>query len=80
MSHNRKARDNYRLKKTYRATRNSCLAGVYYDEWKGRLIQFYQGSRAKYLRRCGNKKVRRTKMNLRHGMYRKVYDYWWELW
>lgn len=80
MSYKRKIGDNHRLRKTYRATRNSCLVGVYYDKRKGRLIRFYQSRNAKYLRRCGSKKVPKSKMVLQHGMYRKVYDYWWKLW
>lgn len=80
MSHRRKIGDDRRLRRTYRATRHSCISGVYYDRRKYRLIRFYQGKRAKYLRRCSNKKVRRTKETYQRGQYRKVFDYWWRLW
>lgn len=80
MSYRRKIGDKHRLQKTYRATRNSCLVGVYYDRRKGRLMRFYQSRMAKYLRRCGNKRVRNAEITLQHGGYRKIYDYWWELW
>lgn len=41
----------------------------------------YRGSRSKYLKRQSNKKLRRYKgeVFMRGGGYRKVFDFWWEM-
>lgn len=54
---------------------------VYYDEDKQRLIRYnIPGHRAaKYFRRLSNKKVRKFPYAMNGGLYRKVYDYWWEI-
>lgn len=80
MSHKRKVGDKRRLRKTYRQTQNSWLVGVYYDEDKDRLVRVYQGSMAKYFRRRTNKRLRKEETTLQHGKYRRIFDYWWELW
>lgn len=83
MSHRRKSGDLKRLKRTYSATKNGWGAGVYYDEDKKRLIRYSpskKSSRPRYLRNQANRKVRKTLTALHHGQYRKIYDYWWELW
>lgn len=43
-------------------------------------IRHYISPRAKHHKKYSNKKVRRTKNIGNHGSYRKVYDYWWEVW
>lgn len=60
----------------------ACGAGAYYDEDKKRYMRYSPCRNfgyAKYLRKVANRKVRRSKDCLKHGSYRKVYDYWWEL-
>lgn len=74
---------NRRLKKLCDETKYSSRgAGAYYDEDKKRYIRYSpcrNSGYAKYLRKVANRKVRRSKDCLKHGSYRKVYDYWWEL-
>ena len=81
MGNKRKAEDKRRLRKVYVATRNSCIAGVYYDKRKKRYVRFSSGrnGRGRFYRKAGNRKVRRTKVASNHGGYRKIYDYWWKL-
>ena len=54
---------------------------VWYDEDKQRYIRYHMAGYkvAKYLRRLSNKKVRKYPYAMNYGMYRKVYDYWWEI-
>lgn len=81
MGYRRSQQDKHKLKKLYEETRTKYGSGVYYNEDKGRLI-FYsaRGSGCpKELRRRSNKKLRRSKDTLNHGLYRRIYDYWWEL-
>lgn len=43
--------------------------------------RYWRGSRSKYLKRQSNKKLRRYKHEVpSRGGYRKVFDFWWELW
>jgi len=73
---------NRRLKKLHDETENQYYVGVYYDEDKKRYIKYSPNKRAGYtkcIRKIANRKVRRSKDLLRHGTYRKLYDYWWEL-
>ena len=79
MSHRRKTGDKRRLRRTYLETRGNCLTGVWYDEHKGRFVRYWPGSRAKFLRRVGNRRVRKARGLYPRGLYRKVFDYWWEL-
>lgn len=42
--------------------------------------KYYAPPRAKYLRKVSNKQVRRYKKGIKNGaMYRRIFDYWWEL-
>ena len=74
---------NRRLKKLCDETKYSSRgAGAFYDEDKGRYVKYSprrKPGHAKFLRRVANRKVRRNKDYLRNGQYRKVYDYWWEV-
>lgn len=73
---------NRRLKKLYNETKNEYGAGAYYDEDKGRYVEYSPNRKSghtKYLRKLSNRKVRKSKDYLNHGAYRKMYDYWWEL-
>lgn len=82
MSYQTKQEEKIKLKKLYEKTKNSCRAGAYYDEDKDRLIKFSPRRKSKYtkyLRKVANRKVRRYSEDLSYGSYRKVYDYWWEI-
>jgi len=74
---------NRRLKKVYQQTKNSYGRGVWYDTRKGRYIRYYprtNTSLSRYFRKQANRKVRRNKQEpLQYGSYRKIYDYWWNL-
>lgn len=79
MSYKRKKEDTRRLRKTYEST-GGYLVGVYYSDRKQRYVRFYQGKKAKYFRKCSNKRVRKEPETLQYGKYRRAYDYWWKLW
>ena len=82
MGYRRSQERNRRLKKLYGDTKNSYGAGAYYDTDKGRDIQYSPRRHtgyAKYLRKISNRKVRRNKDHYNNGLYRRLYDYWWEL-
>lgn len=81
MSYKRQADEKRRLRKTYDATRHSCIGGVYYDKRKKRYVRYSptRNGRGKYYRTAGNRKVRRTANAVNHGGYRKIYDYRWKI-
>ena len=79
MSYRRKTGDKRRLRRTYLETRGKFLSGVGYDEDKGRLVRYWPGSRAQYLRRVSNRRVRKARGSYPRELYRKIFDYWWEL-
>lgn len=77
MSHKRKREDNRRLKKTH-----DNYGLVYFDKKKNRYIRVcLRGSQIKkYYKRYSNKRIRQRKDIAPQGnMYRRVFDYWWEL-
>ena len=66
------------------------ITGAYFDEEKGKYVRIFLSDRAKPLRVIGNRKLRRIAKRYfqreddRHfipdrGGYRRLYDYWWEL-
>lgn len=78
MSYKRKRYDRRKLKKLYLL--NNYYAGVIYNEDTGSYRRYYRSQVSKYLKNVSNRKVRRRKLeNLQHGDYKKVFDYWWEL-
>lgn len=83
MSYRRSRERNRRLRKLYRKTRFSYGRGAWFDNDKNRIIRYYPSTSTgytKYLRRLANRRVRRTKDLPRKGnYYKKLYDYWWEL-
>ena len=82
MSYRRSKEQRRRLKKLCQATQGSYGAGAYYDKDKDRYIRYSPrngSSYPRYLRRIANRKVRRSQGLPMYGAYRKVYDYWWEL-
>ncbi len=40
----------------------------------------YVSSRRKWIRKRANKKVRKTNNVGNHGNYRRVYEFWWDIW
>ena len=71
-----------RDKRIYNQTKNSCCAGVYYDNDKERYIRYSPNRNpglTKALRRKSNKKIRQSKDVWNYNQYRKIYDYWWGL-
>lgn len=55
--------------------------GAWFDEEQGRYIRTYRWRRSKELKKLSNKKIRYDKsdINYSHGLYRRKYDYWWEI-
>ena len=75
-----------RLQKTYNEVKamkgHYTAAGVWIDEDRGFLYRYSPSNTpgyAKLLRKQGNKKVRKSKDVLKHGDYRRIYDYKWAL-
>ena len=70
-----------RLKKLYESTKQSCGAGVYFDNDKKRYIKYQCGGRSyrKSLRKLSNRKYRRMNDVMKHSGYKKVFDYYWNL-
>lgn len=69
-------------KRIYKQTKNSCCAGVYYDDKKERYVRFSQNRNpglTKMLRRKSNKKIRQSEDVWNYNKYRRLYDYWWIL-
>ena len=65
----------------YTETMRHYGSGVYFDEEKGRYIRCWQPRRAKYVKNKCNRAVRRYKGPLNtKGAYRKISEYWWEIW
>ena len=57
-------------------------SGVYKEERDGKEYykRYYRGKRSKYLKKLSNKKVRRYNGEISgKGGYKKLFDYWWEL-
>ena len=81
MSHRRSREDQRRLQRLYLQTRHSMRGGVYYDQYRNRLRRYTwnKNGNTKYLRRCGNRAVRRGGAALHGGEYRRLYPYWWKL-
>ena len=81
MSHRRSQEDRRRMLALYAVTRHSMRGGAYYDRRKGCICRYTWNKNGitKYLRRCGNRAVRRAGVALHGGEYRRLYPYWWEL-
>ena len=72
-----------KYERIYRISLISCLpSGVDKKERDGKEYykRYYRGKRSKYLKRLSNKAVRRYKGDISgKGGYKKLFDYWWEL-
>ena len=81
MSWQRSRETKRRYKKLHDDTIHCYGSGVWYDEEKGRYIRCYQPRRAKFVKRKCNRAVRRYQGALpTKGSYRKVSEYWWDIW
>ena len=81
MSHKRSREDDKRLKKLYEETKNSYIAGAYYNEHKDRYIRYTSNNE---WTKTENRKYTRRKLNnspflLQRNQYKKVQDYKWEI-
>lgn len=81
MSYKRVEQRKKRLEKLYNETKHGYAAGVYYDRRKERYIRYYRGN--KWLKvhcsRITRRKLKDTEAIYNRGQYKKLYDYWWEL-
>lgn len=81
MSWRRSQETKKRYKRLHAETLHSYGSGVWYDEKRDRYIRCYQPHRAKFVKHKCNRAVRRYKGALTSkGSYRKVSEYWWEIW
>ena len=67
----------HKLKKLLDDTKHRYGAGAYYDEAKGRIIQYWFNK--KYLKKVAAKTTRKVKAISNGSLYKRVYDLWWEL-
>lgn len=50
------------------------------ENGKKYIKRFYRGQKSKYFKRLSNKRVRKNKkLSGRGNNYRKLFDYWWEM-
>lgn len=59
-----------------------CASGVSLKERNGKewYAHYYRGKRSKYLKKLSNKKIRKYKGEINgKGGYKRLFDYWWEL-
>ena len=81
MSWQRSKETKRRYKKLHDDTIHCYGSGVWYDEERGRYIRCWQPRIAKFVKRKCNRAVRRYKGSLTgKGSYRKISEYWWEIW
>ena len=72
-------------KKRYKRLHNETFrhygSGVWYDEERNRYIRYWQPRCAKFVKRKCNRAVRRYNGALTSkGLYRKISEYWWDIW
>lgn len=78
MSFFRKKEEKRRLRNLYYETKGRYGPGAFWSDRKERFMRWY--GNGKELRTIANRKVRRRKNELYNkGLYKKIYDYWWEL-
>ena len=81
MSYRSSIEDKRRLKKIYSETKNSYGPGVWYDEEKERYIKldFTSTWLKHYCRKSIRRKMKDNDTFNQKGLYKKYFDYWWEL-
>lgn len=80
----RKKTELKRLKKLYDETKHSFGRGAWYDEAKGRIVEYSFSdcnNKSSYAKRTSNRKVRHSDNTVcyNRGKYRRLYDYWHEM-
>lgn len=81
MSYQRSREDKRRLKKTYEETKNEYGPGVWYDEKKKRYIRldFTSSWLKTHCRHMIRRRLKKSDSFNEKGLYKKYFDYWWEL-
>lgn len=82
MSYKRAQERNRRLKKLYDKTKNSYGAGVWFSERKNRYIRYscHNEWLKTHTRRTTRRRIKQNNDFYQKGnLYKKNYDYWWEL-
>lgn len=82
--HKRRLNDLRRLRKLYEETKHSYGRGAWYDEAKGRIVEYSFSdcsNKSSYAKRASNRKVRHSDNTVcyNRGKYRRLYDYWREM-
>jgi hypothetical protein len=81
MGYKRSKETKQRYKHLHEETMRHYGSGVYIDPKTGRYIRYYQPRRAKWLKNQCNRAVRRYRGALNtKGAYRKVSEFWWNVW
>ena len=76
LKHQNKTLEQAKLKKIA----NMAWWPVYYNEESERYIRCYYSRKRKYAKICSNKIVRKAQeFSLKGAGYRKLFDYWWEI-
>ena len=80
MSWKRSREQRKRDEHTYSQTKTWYGKGIWYDKEKGIYRRYSLPERTRFVKRKCNRAVRRYKGDLTaKGAYRKVSEYWWEL-
>lgn len=83
MSYQRSKETSKRYKRLHKKIGHYYMCSIYYSNRKQRLVRVYSAGRksgtAKWIRNQANRRVRRTKDIGNNSCYRKLYDYWYEL-
>ena len=82
---NRRGKDKSHKDRQIRKAKNAggYHPGLYFDKETGRVKIWVRGSRSKWLKNQAHRKVRRKRIEdgflYEKSLYKKQYDYWWEL-
>ncbi len=81
MSYNRKWEEKRRLKKLYNETKYGYGVGAFYDENKNRIIKYSCHNKwtKEHCRRMIRRRLKNKFGNYSGCIYKKLYDYWWEI-
>lgn len=82
MGYKRFNENKHRMEWLYKNTQSHYGHGAYRSESGDRYYRYndsYKSGHTKYLRRISNKRVRRNKERYNHAGYKRIYDYWWQL-
>lgn len=81
MSYSKSEKNKKKLKKLAQETYNTCPTGAFYSEKKKRYVRYYRGNNwlKVHCRRMTRRKLKNTTVIYDKSQYKKLYDYWWEL-